>query len=108
MQGVFQRLVVASTTLLLITCLPFLSRGQTTITISGPDTVCKGEQASYSIATSSGVNYLWSVSALGSVNPLNGPSVTVYWAGAGSATVQVEGRDSNNVIVETGTINVAV
>jgi len=93
---------------LLLALLPWMTAGQTPIGIHGPDGVCRGSQAVYSVTPSPGITYDWSVSAHGNLTGNGGASVTAAWGAPGTATVSVDGYNSARVRVEAGTLQVNV
>lgn len=95
---------------MLMMCMLFFgfgARGQT-ITINGPDSLCKGTQGNYSLTPVTGINYTWSVTPEGTVSPATGSNVTIFWSGSGTATITVVGTNASNVVVATGTKHVVV
>jgi len=90
-------------------CLGLMARGITTITITGPATMCAGNSGSYFISPTAGIHYQWAVTAEGTITgPSTNPSVGVLWGGIGTATVTVDGYDSSNTLQQVGTLTVMV
>ncbi|HYD22295.1 MAG TPA: hypothetical protein VEB40_12520, partial [Flavipsychrobacter sp.] len=93
-------------------CFSLLARGQTPITISGPDTMCKDNIGTYSINMSSNITYTWSVTVAGSIISTTTvgsvQSSDILWTGVGPAVITVLGYNSGSVLVQSGTKNVYV
>lgn len=89
-------------------CLSLWARGQTTITLDGPDTVCVSSTGSYLVnSPTSNVTYFWSTT-MGTVQGTGiGSSTNILWGNTGgTATITVNGYDQSNTLVENGTLNV--
>ncbi|WP_276132478.1 PKD domain-containing protein [Polluticoccus soli] len=78
----------------MLMCMVFLcvlARGQTPITITGPDTLCKGSSGAYAISPTTGFTYTWSVTSQGNIQSPGNSGATVVWNGTGLATLTVNG-----------------
>ncbi|WP_118975446.1 PKD domain-containing protein [Taibaiella koreensis] len=96
-------------------CLLFLlvtgsiARGQTTIPITGPATVCKGISQIYTIAPAPGFIYIWrSGNTNGSLVSATAGNATFLWGLDGSGQVLVYGVNSNGDTLQRGTLNVTI
>jgi PKD repeat protein len=69
-----------------------------TSAITGPATVCAGTTATYSVLNTPGSRYCWAVSDNGTIVANTGNSITVLWAGTGTAAVQV--KELNYILAE--------
>jgi len=85
-----------------------MARGQTSIPITGPSPVCKGNTGVYSITPTSGLTYYWSVSLQGNISSTTPSSATVLWGLVGTGTLNVAGLDSAGDTVQKGTLNVVI
>jgi len=97
--------------LLMGLCLLFLcqaARGQTSIPITGPSPVCKGNTGVYSITPTHGLTYYWSVSSQGNISSTTTSSATILWGIVGTGTVNVYGLDSAADTVQKGTLSVVI
>lgn len=95
--------------LLTIACLFFVKTADATINIVGPDTVCTGSSAVYTLSPVSGLHYQWAVTPQGNIAGSSMDSViTVVWSGIGTATVTVKSYDSTNVVLDSGSLTVIV
>lgn len=89
-------------------CVSFMARGSSAIV--GPDTVCVGSTAVYSVTPVWYIHYLWSVTPQGNItSPVTPfPTATVLWGAVGTATLTLQELDTNNVLVATVTKIVSV
>lgn len=89
--------------------LPLAGIAQSSITITGPTTVCVGTTEGYSISPTAGINYTWSVSSNGNISGPNvGANANASWIGSGSGSISVQGRNASNVLVQVGSLPVYV
>lgn len=77
------------------------------ININGPDTICRGDDASYSITPSQGVIYTWTVTDAVKLSSTNSGAI-VFFPNPGSALISVTGKDSTGTTVENSTKTVIV
>jgi len=87
-------------------CLSLLARGQTPITIMGPDPACKGSTQIYTITPTPGITYSWSVSTNGYIATSTISNATIVWGAAGTGAVSINGYNSSSTLVESGTLPV--
>ena len=94
--------------LLLTLCFGALwARGQT-ISINGPNPVCKSQSGTYTVVPlTSSYHYVWSVTGPGNIaGSPTGTSVNVVWAGSGSGVVSVTAYNAANA--SQGTANYSI
>ncbi|TVQ80510.1 MAG: hypothetical protein EA358_01875 [Flavobacteriales bacterium] len=72
-----------------------------TININGPDSICRGDDASYSIAPSQGVIYTWNIVSAIKLSSTNTAAI-VFFPNSGSTQISVSGKDSTGAIIESG------
>ncbi|XZF13925.1 PKD domain-containing protein [Chitinophagaceae bacterium MMS25-I14] len=90
-------------------CLGLLARGQTPITINGPAVVCKNSTWTYSVPSpTSGLSYVWTLTALGNLSSPYGSTTNVLWTTTGTTTLQVQGKNASGTVIELGTLPVTV
>ncbi|HLG35061.1 MAG TPA: PKD domain-containing protein [Bacteroidia bacterium] len=79
-----------------------------TSVISGPDTVCEGSSAVYSVTNNAGSVYSWTVTG-GTIASGNGSNqITVNWGAAGSGTVSVTEYNFFGCMGSTSILNVTI
>src|SRR5690606_19761770 len=89
--------------------LGFVANATTTITINGDDTVCVYSQTSYSVTSTSGITYVWSVSSPNTVASASGNSAAILWNATGTYTVSVNGfLTGTTTLQEAGSLTVRV
>ena len=79
-----------------------------TSAIAGPDTVCSGTSANYSVTNNTGSTYSWTVTG-GSITSGNGTSnISVNWGSAGTGTVSVTEYNFFGCMGSTSTLSVVI
>ncbi len=77
--------------------------------IAGPNVVCTGDIASYSVAAVPGHSYLWSLSGGGSfTSGTVAPTATIQWTTAGTHTVTLKQDNATGNCTKTTTLSVLV
>lgn len=89
--------------------LPAITRGQTPITITGPNPGCIGSVSSYTFTPPvPDLSYTWSVTSGGSILTSGVSSAQIQWIAAGSATITVTGKDSLGAVIALGNLPITV
>lgn len=76
--------------------------------ITGPDTVCENDVATYLVNPTAGSTYLWNVNGGIALNGLNNPNIDVQWGVSGTGTLSMFEVNSVGCLGPLNTYNVII